>query len=160
MPKRVEIVVDPEQEESVVIHCRQITPEVLLLKRTLEGDGRGADQEIVLQRDGAEYFVPLARILFFQTEGEHMAAHTAQEVYQSSYRLFELAAQLPPTFMRVSKSCIVNLAAVTALRRELSGICEVRFGAANKTVYVSRMYYKPFRQQLAECKHAIRKDAL
>ena len=52
------------------------------------------------------YYLPLEDILFFETDGKEILAHTIDQMYTIKYRLYELEEILPGYFMRVSKSTI------------------------------------------------------
>ena len=105
---------------------------------------------IPLNLRGEEFWIPPSEILFFLSDDDKTTAHTERNLYYSDRKLCELPDLLPPYFFRVSKSCIANLKQVRSLRRELTGVCEVHIGGQDKTIYVSRMYYKPFRERLME----------
>ena len=71
-------------------------------------------------------------------------------MYYSNYKLYELEQLLPRSFVRISKSCIINTAKVSAVNKNLAGASEVRFLKTHKKVFVSRMYYKIFKERLDE----------
>ena len=50
----------------------------------------------------------------------------------------------------ISKGCVLNIDAVEWTRRELTGPCRVGFTGSSKQAYVSRLYYRPFREKLEE----------
>ena len=142
--KRIRIEVDPDGPEEVIIRCRKLTPDILKLQELLEtGGGKSAVQKLSLNLGEEEHLVELRRILFFESADGRVSAHT-------DMKLYELEDILPKSFMRVSKMCILNLEAVSWLKRELTGPCRVGFGTSPKQVYISRMYYKPFREKLEE----------
>lgn len=147
MSIKVRVIVDRDSEEEVVITCKEVTSEILRLQQLAAG---GGGEEMLFKLDGREYFVPLRDVLFFATYDENVCAHTAQRMYYSDKKLFELSALLPNYFMRVSKSCIVNIRKISSLHREVTGVCEVHFAGSEKLIYISRMYYKPFRERLSE----------
>ena len=152
MGRKVRIELDPDiPEEEVIIRCPEITPEILKLQKLAEGDGgQRQNAEISLSLGDREYFVAVKNILFFETSDSRTAAHTSDRMYYTDKKLFELSEFLPSDFMRVSKSCIVNLQRISSIRRDVTGVCEVFFEGSEKRIYVSRMYYKPFREKLLE----------
>ena len=109
----------------------------------------GAGGEICLHLEDEEFFVPYGETLFFETDGARTAAHTAKAMYYTELRLCELADILPYSFIRVSKSCIVNSAAVSSITRNVTGSSEVRFRGGKKT-YVSRKFYKDLIERIRE----------
>ena len=149
--ERVRIEVDPDAAGEIVIRVPEVTEDTLRLKEALNRVAAGWESgRILLRLGGSEYLVDVRKILYFETEDGKTAAHTAKNIYYSGQKLYELEESLPPYFMRVSKAVILNLAAVSVMNRELTGICRVGFAGCGKQTYVSRMYYKVFREKLNE----------
>ncbi|KRL06002.1 LytTR family DNA-binding domain-containing protein [Liquorilactobacillus oeni] len=98
-----------------------------------------------------EYYMEVPRILFFETEGRQVNAHTAEHIYITRYRLYELERLLPQNFMRISKSTILNTEKIFSLTHSLSNSL-VQLQDSYKQVYVSRKYYKELRKKLEERK--------
>lgn len=76
--------------------------------------------------------------------------HTKKDVYQTKYRLYELEELLSGSFIRVSKSTILNVSHVLSIKKNLTASSEVWFEGTHKQVYVSRNYYKQLKQRLEE----------
>lgn len=108
------------------------------------------EDEITLSASGSDCFVPKREILFFESAGGKVYAHTADRIYTAPYRLIRLEAELPSAFVRISKSAIANLDRVASLRRELVGNGVITFRGCEKTVWFSRTYYKSLAEKLAE----------
>lgn len=149
---RIKIEIDPEGPEEIVIRCKKLTPEILGIQALLEdaASGKKTAGKLLLSLGDEEYLIDPRKILFFEASEGRIAAHTDKRIYYTDMKLYELEEILPKSFMRVSKACILNLDAVGWLRREITGICRVGFAASPKQVYISRMYYKPFREKLEE----------
>lgn len=77
-------------------------------------------------------------------------AHTAEKLYVTDYKLYELEESLPGNFMRISKSAIVNLDHIYSITRNLTASSLVEFYGTLKKVYVSRNYYKALVERLGE----------
>lgn len=118
--------------------------------RVDNGQRAEADTRLSLKLGVQEHLIAPEQILFFESEDGKVAAHTAGRIYRTEKKLYELEEQLPKYFMRVSKACVLNLKAVSWLKREFTGPCRVGFAGSDKQAYVSRMYYKPFREKLDE----------
>ena len=149
MAKSVRIEIDPNGSDDIVIVCKELTPEILEIEKLING-GRKSESDMLLTLGGSEYLIEYGDILFFETVGERTAAHTADRMYYTDKRLYELCDSLPKSFFRVSKSCIVNIDRIASMKRELTGVCDISFRGSNKTAFVSRMYYKPFYERLTE----------
>lgn len=151
MSIKVRIEIDREGEEEVIIRCKEITPEVVRLQKLAENAfDTGSGGEMSLRLGDNEFFVALDDILFFEALDNRTAAHTSDRMYTCSRTLVELSESLPSSFMRISKSCIANIRLISSLHREITGVCEATFNGSIKKVYISRMYYKPFRERLIE----------
>lgn len=146
MKVRIEIAED--QPEEVVIRCRELSEETERIRNALEDVLRGT--ELCLSSGDTVYFVPISSILFFETDGDCVLAHTADKVYSSGEKLYHLEQILPRTFVRVSKSCIVNSARVSFLRRGVTGTGEAGFSGSEKIAYVSRMYFGSLKEFIYE----------
>lgn len=115
--------------------------------------GERSDQhlaEIRLYRGNTEYYLTLDEILFFETDSDGINAHTRDNIYQTKYKLYELEELLPGSFMRISKSAIVNTSHIYSISRNLTASSVVAFADTHKQVYVSRYYYKPLINKLEE----------
>lgn len=115
--------------------------------------GERSDQylaEIHLYRGNTEYYLTLDEILFFETDSDGINAHTRDNIYQTKYKLYELEELLPGSFMRISKSAIVNTSHIYSISRNLTASSVVAFADTHKQVYVSRYYYKPLINKLEE----------
>lgn len=145
---RIEIVEDLMEDE-VLIRCRTVNETVRNIQRVaLEQANTGT--QITFYKENQEFFFPLDEILFFETEGESIYAHTANDAYQIKYRLYELEQTLPRHFVRAAKSTIVNITRVYSITRNLAASSLVNFTGSHKHVYVSRHYYQQLRERLNE----------
>lgn len=148
MKIRIEIV-DGLTEDEVVIRCCRVNETVQnIQKYALEQSSSVA--KITFYKQNQEFYFPLGNVLFFETEGEQIHAHTADDAYLIKYRLYELEEILPRHFVRAAKSTIVNITQVYSITRNLTASSLVNFIGSHKHVYVSRNYYQQFRQRLNE----------
>lgn len=67
-------------------------------------------------------------------------------------RLYELERLLPPGFIRISKSVIMNMDRVTAYRPMVNGLMAASF-PNNDIVYISRKYLKDVRSHIMEVRN-------
>lgn len=152
---KVKIEIGPDwEEEEVVIRCSKMNERVWKIQNLLSDFGSGA-KSLVLSKGETEYFVPQEQILFFETEGKNVIAHTAERMYEAQYRLYELEEMLPRYFMRISKSTIVNLNQIYSVTRNLTASSVVEFFESSKKVYVSRNYYKMMIDRMGEKRRSI-----
>lgn len=136
-------------EDEVVIRCRRLDEETQKIYQSLQ-EVKKETRSILFYHDNTEYYFPLDKILFFETEEHGVRAHTPDQIYDTQYRLYELEEMLPGTFMRVSKSTILNLQHIYSITKNLTAASVVQFSGTHKQVYVSRNYYKPLKSRLEE----------
>ena len=102
------------------------------------------------------FYMPTFReseILFFETDNNQVMAHTANEIFLTGSKLYELEKILPWYFSRISKSAILNVKKVYAITRNLTASSLIEFEGTPKHVYVSRAYYKPLKEKLEEMRN-------
>jgi len=139
---KVKIEIDSALEETeVIIRCNRLDDTVISLQKSIT-EQEDSRQCISLYKGETSFYVPIEEIYFFETEGKQIQAHTADKVFEASYKLYELEEMLPAGFMRVSKSTIINLDAVYSITRNLTASSVVEFMASKKKAMVSRAYYK------------------
>jgi DNA-binding LytR/AlgR family response regulator len=137
------------KEEEIIIRCGRLDGKVQKVYDALMELVKGS-QQLLLHKGNVEYYLPLDSILFFETTENCISAHTVDNVYETTYRLYELEERLPGYFMRVSKSTILNLNHIYSISRNLTASSEVQFFDTHKQVYVSRNYYKSLKIRLDE----------
>ncbi len=147
MKLRIEI--DENFDDEVIIRCKSLTDEIKLLQDVI-GNAVDKDARLVFTLNDTEYYINRNDILFFETVENKTAAHTADKIYYTNYKLYELEEILPKSFMRISKSSIINCKKVSAITKNITGASEVLFKDSPKKVYVSRMYFKLFKQRVEE----------
>lgn len=146
---KVTIQLDPNsKEEEVIIRCRELTPEIAQLQKSISEHGGRIN--LTFFKDGAEYFFPIDNILFFETGDRSVDAHTVSDIFQIKYKLYELEELLPRTFIRVSKSTILNTSRIYSIDKNITSSSVVSFEGTHKQIYVSRSYFKALKQRLDE----------
>ena len=148
MKVRIDIQSNLEEDE-IIIRCASINETVLQIQNLISNFGTDAKSLTLLKGD-TEYFIPQEQILFFETESKMVIAHTAEKMYETQYKLYELEEILPRYFMRISKSTIVNLKQIYSITRNLTASSKVEFYDSIKKVYVSRNYYKALIDRMGE----------
>lgn len=134
-------------DEEIVIVCNNRSDKIKRLERIIE-NALGSDAEMILELGDAEYYVKKSDILFFETSNGRVAAHTRERMFSVSATLAFLESDLPESFIRVSKSCIVNISQICAVSSGITGNGEVLFKDSTKKAYVSRGYYKALKERI------------
>ena len=147
---KVKIEIEPElQENEILIRCSSLDETTTKIQQAVA--------DIIAQKscwcfikNATEYYLPLEKILFFETADNTIHAHTVKDMYETKYKLYELEEKLPGYFMRVSKSTILNINYVYSITRNLTASSVVEFQNTHKQVYVSRSYFKALKSRLEE----------
>ncbi len=144
---RIRIVEESDADEEIVIVCKKRDEKIKRLEWLID-DALGADAEMILTLGDTEHYVKKTSILFFETDSGRVAAHTADKMYYTGLTLGALEATLSAQFVRISKSCIVNVETVCAISKDITGRGEVLFKNTGKKAYVSRGYYKSLKERI------------
>ena len=140
----------PEMEETeVVIKCANIDSDILRLQQVIDEFMHGKNSFVFFKED-TEFYFSVEEVLFFETEGNKVTAHTSDDVYTVKYKLFELEELLPGHFVRISKSGIVNADKIYSIQRNITAASAIEFQGSHKQVFVSRSYYKILKNKLEE----------
>lgn len=146
---KIRIVIDKSfDEDEVVIKCRELNENIRELQKTVSNVSDGL--KMVFYKKQTEYFMPLDSILFFETSGKGIDAHTQADIFQIKHKLYELEEILPNQFIRASKSTILNINHIYSIEKNLASSSLVKFRNSHKQVYVSRNYYKALRLRISE----------
>ena len=132
---------DSLEQDSITIHCREITDEILELQRSLAGRSSGPLRISAFKED-VEHFLELKTIIFMEADGNYIQIHTAKDIYKIRQKLYELEELLPRDFIRVSKSTIVNTLRISAIKKNITGASEISFSNSSKKAFASRNYIK------------------
>lgn len=147
---KIKIEIDENlEEEEIVIRCRELDEDVISIQKRIS-DAVNSRMQLQVVRGEKEYFITVDEVLFFETDSSGVVVHTASQIYETKHRLYELEELLPGSFVRVSKSSILNVTKVRALHRNITGASEVEFAGSSKTVFVSRNYLKVLTTKLEE----------
>lgn len=98
---------DNLQEEEIIIRCRELSPQIIQLKETIS-ESLQKNEVISFYKGDTRVYLSLEEILFFETDQNMVFAHTCDDCFEIHHRLYELEELLPSSFMRVSKSSILN----------------------------------------------------
>jgi len=141
-------------EEEVIIRCREMNESTIRLQSLITEHAQ-TDTIFTLRQGDTEYYVSLDKIIFFETSGKNIQAHTKDNIFFTERKLYELEEMLPRYFMRISKSTIANLNHIYSITRNLTASSQVEFMDCSKKVYVSRNYYKILVERLSDRRRRI-----
>ncbi|MCB6200878.1 LytTR family DNA-binding domain-containing protein [Extibacter muris] len=128
----------------VTINCAYLTPElekIIAMLRMLE-------QKMTGIKDGEIHMLDIAAILYIDTTDKKTFLYTMESVYETELRLYELEDQLEESgFLRIAKSCIVNVRHITSLRADIDRKIRVTMDNGEQLL-VSRQYTKRLKERL------------
>lgn len=152
---KIQIEVDENLiEEEVVIRCHSLDSKIYQIQHAISEATKMQNQFVFYQGE-TEYYLSLEEIMFFETQDSRIAVHTADDIYQTRYKLYELEELLPGYFIRISKSTILNLKAIRSIQRNITSTSLVTLKDTHKQVYVSRRYYKLLKEKLQEMRNLL-----
>ena len=145
---KIKIEIEPTIEElEVTLRCSVLDDSVTNLQRMLS-EFSLQKSRITFRQGDSEYYFPVEKVLFFETNENSITAHTENDEFTVDYKLYELEELLPSYFMRIAKSTILNTRKVYSITRNLTASSKIEFDGSHKIVYVSRNYYKALINQL------------
>ena len=133
-----------ERKEQVLIRCHAVTEEV----REIAAFVKSRQGRLTGMKDSRQYEIAVSDIYYFESVDGKTFLYTKDQVYETSYRIYELESMLrPKNFLRVSKSMLLNLMKIRSIQSALNG----RFAAvllSGEEVIISRNYVKGLKAAL------------
>lgn len=136
-------------ENEVIIRCNRLNDDIIAIQKTI-AEAVHLRQQLTVTRQDKEYWLFFDEIIFFETAENQVAVHLVNQIFYTRLKLYELEELLPSSFMRVSKSTIINTEKVRSIKKNITGASEVEFGEGSKKAYVSRSYLKPLMGRMEE----------
>ena len=135
----------PESEpETVEVRYHWITDEI----QEIISFVKSRQGQLSAVREGKRYEVPVVDLFYAESVDDRLFLYTAADSYEIRMKLYELEDLLKHrSFLRVSKSMVVNLMKITSVRPALNG----RFSAVLKNgeeIIISRKYVPALKQIL------------
>ncbi|MBP5492785.1 MAG: LytTR family transcriptional regulator [Clostridiales bacterium] len=137
--------INPENPETEIhVTCPALTPEVEKLMSMI----RVLDSKLTVKKDGEVFLLDLGEILYLEAMERKCFVYTANAVYESEARLYELEQQLSASgFFRVSKSTLLCLKHIKSLRTDLNRRIRITMNNGEQII-ASRMYADELRERL------------
>ena len=131
-------------EPEIIVRCKEVDQ---TLQDIISYIGI-ADKNIVGDLNGETFFIPLNKILYFESVDKVVFIYTEEQVYRSSAKLYVLEEQLADTyFARISKTAILNLKKLTSVRAARNAKLEGTLTNKEK-VLISRQYVPQIKKRL------------
>ena len=130
---------------AVTIKCPSAESEEV---RRIETLLRGFDQRLSGVKDGVTALIDREDVLYFESVDKRCYLYTADAVYETALKLYELEERLGPAgFIRGAKSQILNIAKIASLCPDFGGRLEVRLENGENLI-VSRQYARQLKERL------------
>ena len=134
----------PEEENEIIIKCDYLDDNLAKLINQFKNN-KG---KMNFYKDSKIVFVDHEDVLYFESVDDKVFAYTADNVYETKSKLYQLENDLPAdSFFRANKAVIVNLNKIDSLAPVFGG----RFEAALENGYrviISRNYLNTLKELL------------
>jgi len=131
------------EEDEIIVKCRDINPEIILLLKKLRTQG-----SLIAYINNEIHKLHPADICYIETVNNKTFLHGETGVYESKQKLYELEEILQSSnFLRVAKSLIINLNKLKSFSPVLSGRLEAVL-TSGKRVTISRQYVGILKERL------------
>lgn len=133
-----------EQPEQVEIRCHEVTDQV----REIAAFVKSRQGQLTGSIEGKKYEIPVIDICYIESVDNRVFLYDSGRIYETRQKLYELEEILREKyFLRVSKSVLLNLMKVRAVKPALNG----RFSAIlqnGEEVIISRKYVPELKKAL------------
>ena len=129
---------------AILIKCPAITEEI----RKVEALLSNSKQKLFCIQNQKKRLVDKQDVLYVESVDKRSFLYTADEVYESNLKLYELEELLDPSgFFRSAKSQIINIAKIKSLCPDFGGRIEVEMENGEKVI-ISRQYAGGFKERI------------
>ncbi|MCE5090124.1 DNA-binding response regulator [Staphylococcus devriesei] len=144
---KLKLFIAPEEKEKyLAIHAPQFDEEVQQIVSQVENLDKLT--QIYGKLDNEIYVLEVKTITSFRTHKNQVIALKDGQQFKLKDRLYELEAKLPTSFIRISKSEIVNIEMIEKLLLEPNGLIRMYLKNEDYT-YSSRRFLKSIKERLA-----------
>jgi DNA-binding LytR/AlgR family response regulator len=147
---RIQHVEEKKQEEALL----RLTGEDVCsagLKEYIETDSWRM-VSLSCRKGGEIHRVKSSDIFYVESVQEVQLIHAEGDVLETRERLYVLEKMLPSSFLRISRSVILNLDRVKRYRPLINGLMEVKL-ENGELVYISRKYLREVRDRILDSRN-------
>ena len=134
----------PDEDDEIIVKCHFLDEDITLLLNQL----KNGSSKMNFIKDNKIVIVEKKDILYFESVDDKVFAYTAEGVFETKFKLYELEQILPAkNFFRANKAVIVNLNTIKSISPAFNG----RFEAVLKNEYkviISRSYVPKLKEHL------------
>ncbi len=130
-------------EPEVTLTYSEETPQIENLIDTL----RIFCRSIQAEKDGSSHNITLDEVFYIESVDEKCYIYTKADVYESKHKLYTLEEKFCDTsFIRISKSCILNIAKLKSVKPFINGKFEATMQNDEKII-INRHYVSAFKKK-------------
>lgn len=104
-------------DDQVILECKAITPDILEAVRVIK---QQENRKIIVYKDGAIHKIDLEDVYYFEFVERRLFVYLESEVFESRQTLGEVEELIGESFIRTSRTTIVNWSKISALKPILS----------------------------------------
>ena len=132
------------QETELLIRSPQITPEIEQILAALHL----LERKITVTTGEGTTVLDAAEIVYAESVDRRTFVYTGTDCFETKLRLYELEELLEPCgFLRISKSCLVQVRRIRSLRADLNRRLRLTLETGEQII-VSRQYADTLKQKL------------
>lgn len=142
---KIEIFVDEKATDlKISVTCKQLTSDVEKILAAL----RMLNHQLTARKDNEIYLLDIAQVIYIESVDRKCFIYTADEIYESEFRLYELEQQLEEYgFFRVNKSFLIHLQNIQSLKADINR--KIRVTMSNgEQIIASRQYADQLKKRL------------
>lgn len=128
----------------IIINCSSITAETERIIAALQL----IDNQITVTKNNETHLLSISKIAYIESVDRKTFVYTENECYESKLKLYEIDDRLcKNNFLRISKSCIVNLKYIRSLKSEFDRKIRITLENSEQLI-VSRQYAVQLKKRL------------
>lgn len=136
---------DPTTEDiTVSITCPYLTPQIEKLMAAI----RMLDHQLSVKKGKETFLLDLSDIIYMESIDRTCFVYTQDDVYESSFKLYELEEQLSEYgFCRIAKACLIHMRHIRSLKADINH--KIRITMSNgEALIASRQYAESLKKRL------------
>lgn len=130
-------------DTEIVINCSSIIAEIESIIAALQL----ADNRITVTKNNEKHLLNISKIAYIESVDRRTFIYTENDCYESKLKLYEIEERFHDNFLRISKSCIVQLKYICSLKSEFDR--KIRITLENgEQLIASRQYAVALKKRL------------
>lgn len=142
---KISVNIDPDcTDTEIIINCSSITDETENIIAALQL----ADNQLTVTNNGETHLLSISKIMYIESVDRKTFVYTEDDCYESKLKLYEIDEKLcSNNFLRISKSCIVQLKYICSLKSEFDRKIRITL-ENNEQLIASRQYAIELKKRL------------